>query len=177
MFFTDLTASTTSSNAWNDWLEREAFSNIGPNRLGNNPEQPSNLRIGVVGPLDPIFDPDVALTLLRRGLDWLEPTEMTEVVSSLVNSGIPAIAYHEARRRGWKTNGIACSKALDYDCYTVNSSIIVGQDWGDEYQEFLDAIDVLIQLGQEERLAKLSLHAKNRCKHLIELELPLLISA
>jgi hypothetical protein len=86
-----------------------------------------------------------------------------------------AIAYEEATRRGWKTVGVACSQALDYDCFPVHEAVIVGRSWGDESEVFLERIDLVIRIGggnqsrQEVDLAKL------QGKRVIEFELPALV--
>jgi len=69
------------------------------------------------------------------------------IVSGLTALGIPLLAYKYAESRGWKTMGIACSKAGDYECYACDRIHIVGDNWGDETSAFLASIDVLIRIG------------------------------
>jgi hypothetical protein len=59
----------------------------------------------------------------------------------------PALAYRIAAQRGWRTSGIACSKATDYDCFPVNEKKIVGANWGDESETFLRECDVIVRVG------------------------------
>ena len=69
------------------------------------------------------------------------------VISGLTSLGIPKLAYEEADRRCWKTVGIACEKAYDYELYPVDEKQIVGKDWGDESETFLSEIDILVCIG------------------------------
>ena len=121
------------------------------------------IRIGVVGYSAQKFDENTAKEFLRKifGLidEWY-PHERIKVVSGLMDMGIPAIAYREAVRRCWLTEGIACSKAIEYPYFSCDSMKIFGDEWGDESEEFLNSIDILIRVGggkqslQEATLAK-----------------------
>ncbi|MFH1840303.1 MAG: hypothetical protein ABH849_04090 [Nanoarchaeota archaeon] len=78
------------------------------------------LRLGVVGYCPPTkFDEKKALKNLREAYDQVEldfPEHEITVVSGLTNAGVLRLAYEEARRRGWRTAGIACKKATyEYD--------------------------------------------------------------
>ncbi|HEX6462721.1 MAG TPA: hypothetical protein VFZ58_05665 [Candidatus Saccharimonadales bacterium] len=97
----------------------------------------SMLKIGVVGYCPPtVFDEDEARQLLHEALNEVIAgyPHVTEVwiVSGLTDVGIPALAYREARARGWWTMGVACAKAHDYRCFQTEKNKIVGQNWGDE---------------------------------------------
>jgi len=70
-----------------------------------------------------------------------------EVVSGLTDCGIPAMVYAEGSKRGLRLIGIACKKAKDYDLYPVDETIIVGDNWGDESETFLESIDILVRIG------------------------------
>jgi hypothetical protein len=61
--------------------------------------------------------------------------------------GVPAIAYREAVRRGWRTAGYACSRAAGLPCFPVDERVIVGSAWGDESDAFVAAVEVLIRVG------------------------------
>jgi hypothetical protein len=117
------------------------------------------MRVGVVGYSAQKFDNDEAIGLLNQALseavslclskdlyqvDWKE--EIT-IVSGLTDLGIPAIAYEFAMVNGAPTMGIACAKAKEYECFPCDRVHIVGENWGDESESFLAAIDVLIRIG------------------------------
>lgn len=38
-------------------------------------------------------------------------------------------------------------KAKDYECFPVDEEIIVGKEWGDESETFLDRVDILVKIG------------------------------
>jgi len=106
--------------------------------------------IGVVGYSEAKFDENIAKALMAIALDIVEtnhPSKEYTLVSGLTDLGIPAIAYEMADKRGWKTMGIACEKAKDYECYDVDKELIVGKEWGDESATFLRKIDVLVRIG------------------------------
>ncbi|EKQ70193.1 hypothetical protein OsccyDRAFT_0467 [Leptolyngbyaceae cyanobacterium JSC-12] len=129
------------------------------------------MRVGIVGYSGQEFDHDMGRVLVCQAFDALPKCKTIEIVSGLTRLGIPAIAYEEAVKRGWKTVGIACSKAFEYECFPVDETIIVGDDWGDESQTFLNSVDWLIRIGggkqshEEARLAQL------QGKKLLEFEL------
>lgn len=109
------------------------------------------LRIGVVGFSAQAFDKDAATLKLEHAIisaiaDHSSNTDV-EIVSGLTNLGIPAIAYAIAGANGYKTVGIACQKARKYECFPVDEEIIVGSEWGDESETFLDYIDVMVRVG------------------------------
>ncbi len=105
--------------------------------------------VGIVGYSARKFDKKKALGFLREAFDELRRKHGKNVmiVSGLTDLGIPALAYREAVKRGWKTSGIACVKAEKYDIFDVDEKIIVGKEWGDESQTFIDSIDQLIRIG------------------------------
>ncbi len=108
------------------------------------------LKIGVVGYSAQQFDKQAAVQNLKQAYDQLEaqyPGRAKVIVSGLTDLGIPALAYREAAARGWRTVGIACSKAASYDCFPVDEKQIVGHKWGAESQTFLNSIDVLVRVG------------------------------
>ena len=131
-------------------------------------------KIGVVGYSGAKFDKDEAFEMLLEALQMFRHTEDVnlELVSGLTDLGIPALAYRIAEEWGWKTTGIACSKAKEYDCFQVDNIIIVGDNWGNESEEFLHYIDVLVRVGG----GKQSLAEVTRAKELgitvFEYELP-----
>jgi hypothetical protein len=135
------------------------------------------MRVGVVGYSGQKFDHTLGRKLIRQAFDLLARKDDIEMVSGLTNVGIPAIAYEEATRRGWKTVGVACSQALDYDCFPVNEAIIVGQFWGDESEVFLERIDLVIRVGGGLQSRKEADLARLQGKQVIEFELPALVEA
>ena len=60
-------------------------------------------------------------------------------------------AYYIARRKGWKVGGIACEKAAKSKWFPMNQDgdimKITGKHWGDEMEDFLSRVDVLIRIG------------------------------
>ena len=108
------------------------------------------LRIGVVGYTDTKFDIEEARTTINAAYDALQcdyPGLGKVVVSGLTDLGISALAYREAVTRGWKTVGVACSKAFEHELFPVDQRIISGKEWGDESPVFLGSIDVLVRIG------------------------------
>ena len=106
--------------------------------------------IGVVGYSGAKFDKTIAEALMAIAFDEVEvnhPDEEYMVVSGLTDLGIPSIAYNMAKKRGWKTMGVACSEAKEYDCFPVDEEIIEGDEWGDESATFLKQLDVFIRIG------------------------------
>jgi hypothetical protein len=113
------------------------------------------MRVGLVGYSAQKFDQSKALEYISEAFDVVEELFGAEaphnLVSGLTNLGIPRIGYMEAERRGWHLVGIACIKAADHDCYPVHKIELVGRNWGDESETFLDSIDVLICIGGGEQ--------------------------
>ena len=106
--------------------------------------------IGVVGFSDQKFDEEVAKEKISKAFDMLEivfATKQFVIISGLTNLGIPKLAYEEAVKRDWKTVGIACSQANDYELFPVDETKIVGDEWGDESETFLNSIEVLLRFG------------------------------
>lgn len=150
----------------------------------------TKLRIGVTGYSAQKFDQEEAELLLNSAFDAINMkypdrqsltrnekpiravrTNEKIVVSGLTNLGIPGLAYRLAEKRGWKTIGIACSKAEEYECWPVNKKIIVGKEWGDESQTFLDSIDILIRIGGGQQAKRETETFKKTNKPVIEFEL------
>ncbi|MBI4148037.1 hypothetical protein HY490_01990 [Candidatus Woesearchaeota archaeon] len=75
-------------------------------------------------------------------------------------------------RRGYRTVGIACAKAKDYELFPVNEKIIVGDNWGDESPVFLNYIDVLVRVGGGAQSKRETAETKSRGKPVIEYDLP-----
>lgn len=106
--------------------------------------------IGVVGYCGGKFNKAVGKALLAIAFDIVEEEHKApkyNLVSGWTNMGIPALAYELADKRGWKTTGIACKKAYENELYPVDESKVVGNEWGDESETFIDFINVLIRIG------------------------------
>ena len=113
------------------------------------------IKVGVVGYSAKKFDVEKAKSLISEAFNEIEKNisnvKNFDCVSGLTNVGIPALAYKEAKDRGWKTTGIACKKAIEYEQFDVDNKIIVGENWGDESETFLSNIDVLVKVGGGEQ--------------------------
>lgn len=110
------------------------------------------MKIGIVGFSSADFNQEKAKEVIAEAFQAFKDTEKylstkIEIVSGLTNLGIPAIAYAEAKKHGFKTTGIACAKAKDYECFDCDFVKIVGDEWGDESPVFLDYCDVLYKFG------------------------------
>lgn len=110
------------------------------------------MKIGVIGFSATHFNQEAAKVILRNrmqeiisGLDKKE----IEIVSGYTNTGIPRIAYEFADYLGLKTVGFSAKKAFKVSCelYPVDKGIIFGEDFGDESQEFVNYINILIRIG------------------------------
>lgn len=114
----------------------------------------ARLRIGVVGFSRSQFDHDEARARLREGVAaalaraGVRPAD-AELVSGLTNQGVPKLAYELAAELGMRTVGVSARRALRVRAgvYPVDERVIVGEDFGDESEAFLDRIDVLIRIG------------------------------
>ncbi|MCK4260816.1 MAG: hypothetical protein KAX49_17700 [Halanaerobiales bacterium] len=110
----------------------------------------NNLRIGIIGYSAQRFNKRKARKYIKRVFDFIDKQYIhtwKTVVLGLTDLGIPALAYREAVKKGWQTEGIACDKAFDYLCFPVNRTIIIGVDWGDESKVFLESLNILIRIG------------------------------
>lgn len=108
------------------------------------------LNIGVIGYSKQDFNTEKAKKHIKKALDKIENKYNSEnycIVSGYTDIRIPALAYREANKRNYKTVGIACSKAKQYETYPVDRKEIIGSDWGDESEKFLEEIDCLIRIG------------------------------
>lgn len=137
-----------------------------------NESKKRSFRVGVVGYSDKKFDKKVALELLCKSFDEVsDGVDDITIVSGLTDLGIPSIAYKEALARKWRTVGIACKKASEYKCFDCDEIVMIGEEWGDESEKFLDSIDVLIRIGGgKQSLAEVK-KAKEMCIKVIEHEL------
>lgn len=135
----------------------------------------NELKIGVAGYSAQRFDIQEAQRMLREAYDQIDsqhPEISKAVVSGLTNIGIPALAYREAVSRGWRTVGIACSKASEYECFPVDERIIVGSEWGEESPRFLQTLDVLVRVGGGGQAKRETAEIKALGKPVFEYDLP-----
>lgn len=108
--------------------------------------------VGVVGYSKSNFDHSKAENLIKKAFDEIEnkyPDKQKNCVSGWTNQGVPAIAYAEAVKRGWKTTGVACGKVKvkKYDMFPVDYEYLEGEQWGDESKKFLSLLDVIVRVG------------------------------
>ena len=103
--------------------------------------------VGVVGYSDKKFDKTKAKELIKEAFDKIDDSKNIKIVSGLTALGIPLLAYEEAVKREWKTIGVACEKAKEFDLFPVDETKIVGKDWGDESETFLKMLDCIIRIG------------------------------
>lgn len=122
-----------------------------------------SVSIGVVGYSQQSFDEGEARKTISEAFDEVVAdtrNEEYEVVSGYTALGVPRIAYEVAEDYGWKTVGLACEKATNFETYPVDESVLVGTEWGDESERLIQRIDVLVRVGggrqaeEEVQLAK-----------------------
>lgn len=110
-----------------------------------------SISVGVMGFSQQKFDLEKATRNLGQAFDIIQvlkpPLFDIEIVSGLTKLGIPALAYDLAAKRGWRTTGIACAKAKEYEQFPCDNVYIVGDSWGDESPVFLDHCDLFIRVG------------------------------
>ncbi len=118
-------------------------------KLADKIEGDNPLSVGVVGYSSELTlrQMDFALKNLRHIFANLDSPHNLEIVSGYTCLGVPAIAYEVAGDMCLKTVGIACKLCNEYDTYPVDEFIIVGDNWGDESEVFIDRIDFLIRIG------------------------------
>lgn len=133
-----------------------------------------DLSIGVTGYSTQDFDNSKADQLIRdafrRLLDHHEPNTV-QVISGYTAHGIPLLAYQIADEFDWATKGIACKKAHKFDTYDVDETEIIGTQWGDESETFLNQIDVLIRIGGGKQAKEETQKAKDQGIPVIEYDL------
>ena len=134
-----------------------------------------NMKLGLVGYCQDNFDENIAGALLALAFIIVEQQYKTEdiiFVSGLTNTGILKIGYKMAEENGWKTVGIACEKYKENPCFNVDEKIIVGEDWGDESETFLNYVDVIIRVGGGKQSMKEIEEAKKMGIKVYEYDLP-----
>lgn len=134
------------------------------------------LRLGVVGYCPPTkFDVAEATRMLKDAYDKVEkdfPKHQMTVVSGLTNVGVLKLAYEEALERGWRTAGVACKKAQEFECFPVDEKVIVGDEWGEESKTFIKSIDTLVRIGIGPQSLKEAFQIRKMGKRTYEYNLP-----
>jgi len=115
-------------------------------------ETNDTLKIGVVGFSRNQFDQQDAAQKLKHLITKIVENnegKNIELVSGFTNMGVPRLAYLLADELGLITVGFSAKQALRVRAgvYPVQKQIIVGQKFGDESDEFIQYIDVLVRIG------------------------------
>ena len=135
----------------------------------------NSINIGVIGYSMQDFDKKKANDYLKTAFDLIEkqnPNGTKTVISGLTDLGIPALAYREAKKRNWRVEGIACTKALDYIWFPVSNVTLVNGNWGNESETFLNAINILVRIGGgEQSMREVEMAKKMRGIDIIEYNL------
>lgn len=111
-------------------------------------------RIGIVGHTGSDFDSEAVQHLLEIKIPFLLHTHQVapaevEIVSGLVDTGVPKLVHEVATRFGLRTVGIASNQALQAEpgLLMVDEQIFSGESFGEESQAFIDHIDFLFRIG------------------------------
>lgn len=109
-------------------------------------------KIGVVGYSSGKFDVDKAREHIEVFLDMIRTIYLplgrkAVIVSGLTNLGIPALAYEYALANNLTTIGVACKRASEFEVFPCDIVEIVGDDWGDESETFLNQLDCILRIG------------------------------
>ncbi|TVZ41527.1 hypothetical protein P886_0873 [Alteromonadaceae bacterium 2753L.S.0a.02] len=112
------------------------------------------MKIGVVGFSSDAIDSVRARILLEQSFKQLllakgapdDTAQAVEIVTGFTNIGVPKLAYQIADSWGYTTVGISAQQAYRVRCgiYPVKKAFIVGDNFGDESQAFIDYIDYLV---------------------------------
>ena len=137
----------------------------------------NKLRLGVVGYCPPTkFDEKKAIEYLCDAFDRVIsdfPNHEVTMVAGVTNVGVLKLAYIEAKRRGWRTAGVGCKKAYDFEWFpTDEEPIIIGENWGDESPTFLNSIDALVRIGIGEQSLDEAAQIMEKGKKTYEYDLP-----
>lgn len=124
------------------------------NRIDQILDDEDNLYVGVIGYSSLQFNEDNAKMFLRGALrnvadNWLSEDGYKNiiVVSGHTNLGMPKVAYEVANELRYRTIGLTANEGKDYDFSIVDEIIWSGEKFGDESEDFIDIIDVLIKIG------------------------------
>ena len=149
--------------------------------------KPKKLRIGVVGYCPPTkFDENKAREHIKDAYNKIKkdfPEHEITIVAGITNVGVLKLAYEEAKKRNWRTAGVGCKKAYEFDWFpTDEEPIIIGNDWGDESNVFIygtrqaghpheKGLDALIRIGDGKQSLKETDEIKSMGKPAYEYEL------
>lgn len=142
----------------------------------------STFVIGVVGYVQEAnyFDYDEAWKIVKSALSQAARKapagHKIVVVGGLTDTpSVHEIAYRIARQNGWNCGGIACKRAFEYKLLPMSEDgdimKIVGDEWGDESEAFISALDMLIKVGGGAQSIKEAEMAKKRGIPVLEFEL------
>lgn len=139
-------------------------------------KQNKKLKLGVVGYCPPTkFDENKARDLINDAYDKVTkdfPDYEVTIVAGITNVGVLKLAYEEAKRRNWRTAGVGCKKAYDFEWFPVDEKpIIIGENWGDESPTFIKSIDALVRIGSEPQSLEETRKIKSLGKPVYEYEL------
>jgi hypothetical protein len=112
----------------------------------------SIIKYGIVGFSRKDFDQKQAAQILRACFEKIKrkhPNTTVEIVSGYTNTGVPKLAYELANEFGFVTVGFSAQQALEVSCgvYPVQKVVLIGQQFGDESEDFVQYIDALIRVG------------------------------
>lgn len=135
--------------------------------------------VGAMGYSDKKFDKEEARKYINQAFDRIQyvnddPRTKFALVSGYTYLGVPGIAYEEAVKRGWKTVGVACSQAKNYQCYPTNLVFIIGNKWGQESPTFLNMCTTFLRVGGGDQSMRETSVAKDAGKMVYEYDLPIL---
>ncbi len=135
--------------------------------------------LGVMGYSGQKFSVETAKSLLLNVFSEVRsefPKSTIIVVSGLTHLGIPGLAYDLAKELGWKTAGVACTEAFQYKCFPCDEVTIVGHNWGEESQTFLQKCLLFTRIGGGKQTKAETAQAIKMGKRVIEHDLDTLPS-
>lgn len=111
-----------------------------------------HLRIGVVGYCcGELFDEYLALYLLRKGIKVAiaayPQTTSVEIASTILDMGIPRLAFAIAKQLGYETTGFGSFDSTLQPCLPVDHRYIHGYNQGDEAMYFLGYVHTIVRIG------------------------------
>jgi len=101
------------------------------------------MKIGFIGYSETKFDITKANNIIKHIKNNIN--ENDEIVSGATMYGIPKLVYNSFKNN--KKIGIMCKQGYNCDLYPCDIIYVIGDNWGDESQFFIDYIDVLYKIG------------------------------
>lgn len=128
---------------------------------------PEFVKIGITGNLDYEVNKEDINVIYQalKNIDEDFQGFKKSLISNGLNTGIFGTAYDIAKKIGWLTGAVTCSKINDMEKYEVDSNYIIGEEWGDEDDLFLSNIDGLYKFGSDEQ-------SENKAKKAREMNIP-----